>query len=212
MKRLVVAEDVKQASRQDKIVYIGPDFVITPSARDLAAELGVTFQKGPASKKNQNNPGLLATENQVRVIAIASDHGGFGMKQELIDWLRKDGQYIVHDLGPDSDKACDYPEFALAVARAVANGKADRGIMIDSVGIGSAMAANRVPGILAAKCNNAFEARSAREHNYANVVTLGAKIIGIEMAKDIIKNFLNTGGGAERHKRRVQIILQLDDK
>ena len=90
------------------------------------------------------------------------------------------------------------------------SGEADCGIMIDSVGIGSAMAANRVKGVLAAKCNNAFEARSAREHNYANVLTLGSKMIGIEIIKDIVSAFLNTKGGAERHQKRIKKILHLD--
>ena len=124
----------------------------------------------------------------------------------LLPYLRKLG-YIAHDLGPASDTACDYPDFAFKVAEAVAAEKADKGIMIDSVGIGSAMAANRVPGVLAAKCNNAFEAASAREHNYANVLTLGAKIIGSEMAKSIVKTFLETAGGADRHKKRIKKIL-----
>ncbi len=127
------------------------------------------------------------------------------MKQVLIPFL-KDMDYTINDLGPDSDAACDYPDYAFTAAKMVAGGMADCAIMLDSVGIGSAMAANRVKGILAAKCNNSFEARSSREHNYANYLTLGAKMVGIEIAKDIIKNFLQTPGGAERHKKRVEKI------
>ncbi|MBD3224640.1 MAG: ribose 5-phosphate isomerase B [Caldithrix sp.] len=142
----------------------------------------------------------------VKRIVLASDHGGYYMKETLTKYLR-DKQYTVRDLGPFSPQACDYPDYAFRVAEAVAAGEYERGIMIDSVGIGSAMAANRVTGILAAKCNNGFEARSAREHNNANVLTLGAKIIGIEVAKSIVQIFLDTPAGGERHQRRVHKIL-----
>ena len=131
------------------------------------------------------------------------------MKEELKSYLRN-MEYIVHDFGPMSSDPCDYPDYAIEVAQAVACGKVDRGIMIDSVGIGSAMAANKVKGVLAAKCNNSFEAHSCREHNYANVLTLGAKIIGIEIAKEIVKIFLETSGGAKRHQDRIQKILDYE--
>jgi ribose 5-phosphate isomerase B len=94
----------------------------------------------------------------------------------------------------------------------VAGGKADCGIIIDSVGVGSAIAANKVPGILAAKCNNSAEAKSAREHNYANVLTLGSKIIGITNAQDIVLSFLNTKGGEERHQKRIAKILNYENR
>ena len=104
----------------------------------------------------------------------------------------------------------DYPDLAAAAARAVAEGKAQRAIVVDGVGIGSAMAANKVPGILAAMCTNAFEARNARVHNFANVMTLGGRTLGIEIAKQCVKIFLETASGEERHRRRVEKILALE--
>ena len=211
MKKVVVEADVRKAVRDTKYILINERTVITPSAADFAKEKGVVFEMD-----KQTDAGSLMMEqgeNQspVQTIAIASDHGGFAMKAELIPYIEKLG-YKIHDLGPANDKACDYPEYAFKVAEMVSNGKVDRGIMIDSVGIGSAMAANRVKGVLAAKCNNAFEARSSREHNYANYLTFGAKMIGIEIAKDIVKVFLETPGGALRHQKRVEKILEYPQK
>ena len=215
MKRLIREEDIRKAAGYIRRIFVDKNTIITPAARDLAKELGVQFEYNPkavgASSLKNADTQILKDIFPVKVVAIASDHGGFAMKQQLIPYLRELG-YITHDLGPDSDKACDYPDYALLVAERVAEGRVDRGIMIDSVGIGSAMAANRVKGVLAAKCNNAFEARSAREHNYANYLTFGAKMIGIEIAKDIVKTFLETKGGAERHQKRVKKILDYERK
>jgi ribose 5-phosphate isomerase B len=211
MKKVIVEADVRKAARDTKYILIDDRTVITPAAADLAKEKGVIFEKA-----RQTDAGSLLMEqgpNQAPVhsVALASDHGGFDMKKELIPYIEKLG-YKVHDLGPANDQACDYPDYAFKVAEMVSTGKVDRGIMIDSVGIGSAMAANRVKGVLAAKCNNAFEARSSREHNYANYLTFGAKIIGIEIAKEIIKVFLETPGGALRHQRRIEKILNYPPK
>ena len=215
MKRLIREEDVKRAAGYIRRIFVDKNTIITPAARDLAKELGVQFEYNPkavegASSQNAEKR-VLDEVFPVKVVAIASDHGGFAMKRELIPYLRELG-YITHDLGPQTDKACDYPDYALQVAYKVAEGRVDRGIMIDSVGIGSAMAANRVKGVLAAKCNNAYEARSAREHNYANYLTFGAKMIGIEIAKEIVKTFLETKGGALRHQKRIKKILDYEAK
>lgn len=202
MKKIIHAYTVKQAAKGDRIIQIDDLTVITPLAQETARELDVRFVRGPLPKKSAKLP----EGDDVKVVVIGADHGGFAMKKQLMEFLREQG-FIVHDLGTHKEAACDYPDYAFAVAEAVARGEADRGIMIDSVGIGSAMAANRVPGILAAKCNNVVEARSAREHNYANVLTLGAKIIGINVAQQIALEFLRTSGGAERHRRRIEKIL-----
>jgi len=211
MKKVVVEADVRKAARDTKYILIDDRTVITPAAADLAKEKGVVFEK----VKQTDAESLLMEQGAnlapVRTIAIGSDHGGFAMKKELIPYIEMLG-YKVHDLGPANDQACDYPDYAFKVAEMVSNGKVDRGIMIDSVGIGSAMAANRVKGILAAKCNNAFEARSSREHNYANYLTFGAKIIGSEIAKEIVKVFLETPGGALRHQKRIEKILEYPKK
>ncbi len=204
MKKLITITDVENAHQQSGRLYVTKDALITPLAKDRAKELNV--QLVVASETLSLNPQLVCNEDKPLKIAIGADHGGYYLKEELKKDLQKRG-YQVFDLGTLNPDPCDYPDYAFKVAEAVSSGKADRGIMIDSVGIGSAMAANRVPGVLAAKCNNTVEARSAREHNYANVLTLGAKIIGSNLAKEIVNDFLTTSGGAERHQKRIKKIL-----
>ena len=206
MKKIIQEWEIDKAAQKGTVFKVDEHNTLTPAARDRLKELGLSLQivKSPAVRQTDVKDIL-----PVKIIALAADHGGFEVKELLREFLRKKG-YKVHDLGPSTNAACDYPDYALKVARMVANQKADCGIMIDSVGIGSAMAANRVKGVLAAKCNSAFEARSAREHNYANVLTLGSKTLGIEIIKEIVHAFLTTGGGAERHQRRVKKIFDLD--
>lgn len=211
MKKIISEDEVRAASRTTKIILINDQTIITPSAVDLAKEKGVIFEKSTEAIKSDEAQMKLNDRFPVKKIAIASDHGGFEMKVELKPFIEKLG-YTVLDLGPQNANPCDYPDFAFEVASMVSGGKVQRGVMIDSVGIGSSMAANRVKGVLAAKCNNAFEARSSREHNYANVLTLGAKIIGIEIAKEIVKIFLQTPGGAERHQKRIEKVLAIKPK
>ena len=203
MKRVITIADVKEAFRKKTDIETDSNTIVTPYAADRAKELGVRLI--PVTGKTENR---LATNDaeKVEAVALGADHGGFALKEELKKFLQTKG-YAVIDVGTNSEASCDYPDFAFKVAETVAQGRAQRGIMIDSVGIGSAMAANRVKGILAAKCNNVVEAKSAREHNYANVLTLGAKIIGAQMAMEIVQAFLTTKGGAERHRRRVNKIL-----
>ncbi|RMH65855.1 MAG: RpiB/LacA/LacB family sugar-phosphate isomerase [Calditrichaeota bacterium] len=205
MKKLIGEEAIRRAATEGRSVRVDAHTVITPAARDLAAQLGVVFEESAATGGCAHEPRIFANHTP-RKIAIAADHGGFYLKEELKDYLRGKN-FMVTDLGPENAQPCDYPDFAFKVALKVSEGEADAGIMIDSVGIGSAMAANRVPGVLAAKCNNVTEARSAREHNYANYLTLGSKIIGVTAAKEICDAFLNTPGGAERHRKRIAKIL-----
>ncbi|MHC4375445.1 MAG: RpiB/LacA/LacB family sugar-phosphate isomerase [Planctomycetota bacterium] len=142
-------------------------------------------------------------------VAIASDHGGFPFKAPLLDAVGAAG-HTAYDLGPHSDAACDYPLFAASVAREVAEGRADIGVMIDGAGLGSAMACNKVPGVRAASCTTPELARNAREHNYANVLTLGARHIDLNTAIAVLQAFLSTPWGAERHGRRVNLIGDIE--
>lgn len=206
MKKIIQEWEVDKAAQKSTVFVMDEQSRLTPAAHDRLKELGLTLQIEKSSAVRQT---AVKDILPVKIVALAADHGGFEVKEMLREFLRKKG-YKVHDLGPSTDAACDYPDYAVKVARMVADQKADCGIMIDSVGIGSAIAANRVKGILAAKCNTAFEARSAREHNYANVLTLGSKTLGLEIIKEIVTTFLNTAGGAERHQRRVKKILDLD--
>jgi RpiB/LacA/LacB family sugar-phosphate isomerase len=145
----------------------------------------------------------------VCTVAIGGDHGGFALKERL-GFKLKEQVFSVIDCGTDSTEAVDYPDIAAAVARTVRSGKADVGIIIDGAGIGSSMAANKIPGIRAALCYDVSTARNAREHNHANILTLGAGLIGDALAWQITQEFLSTPFGEGRHARRVDKINDLD--
>jgi len=148
-----------------------------------------------------------------KIIAIGADHGGFALKEELKLYLTEQG-YSITDCGTNipPPASVDYPKFAYAVARNIAEGKADLGIMIDGAGIGSAITANKVNGVRAALCYDITTARNAREHNNANVLTLGAGLIATGLAKQIIDTFLATECTVDRHLQRVAMIDKLENK
>ncbi len=142
-------------------------------------------------------------------IAIGADHAGFSLKEKLRQKLAQDGHEVV-DFGTASDASCDYPDFAQPVARDVAQGRSDRGILVCSTGIGMAMAANKVDGVRAAPAQSDDEVKFTREHNDANVLTLGAKYLDEDRAIELIHIFLNTEFAGGRHARRVAKIAQLE--
>jgi ribose 5-phosphate isomerase B len=142
-------------------------------------------------------------------IAIGADHAGFSLKEMLRQKLAGEG-YEVVDFGTNSAESCDYPDFAQAVGRDVAQGRSDRGILVCSTGIGMAMAANKVDGVRAAPAQNDDEVKFTREHNDANVLTLGAKYMDENRAMELIDIFLNTEFAGGRHARRVAKIAQLE--
>ncbi len=144
------------------------------------------------------------------LIGIGSDHGGFDMKEMLQAYLQEQG-YQVKDFGTYSKDSCDYPTFGHAVARAVADGTCDLGIVICTTGIGISMSANKVPGIRCALCSEPLSAKRTRLHNDANMLALGRALIGDNMEKEITDVFLKTEfSGGERHQRRVDLIDQID--
>jgi ribose 5-phosphate isomerase B len=142
-------------------------------------------------------------------VAIGSDHGGFALKEELKALLTRLGTRF-HDFGAFSPEPVDYPDVALAVARAVRAVQARLGILIDGAGLGSAMAANKVPGVRAAPCTDADAARNAREHNDANVLTLGARFVDAQKLAAIVEVFLSAACTEERHARRVKKITAIE--
>ena len=142
-------------------------------------------------------------------IAIGADHAGFSLKEQLRDWLRAQG-HEVDDLGTGSAESTDYPDYASAVSREVAAGKADRGILVCSTGVGMSIAANKVPGVRAALAVNADEVRLMRAHNDANVITFGARYIDAPAAEALIGVFLQTGFDGGRHQRRISKIAELE--
>lgn len=137
-----------------------------------------------------------------RLVALGADHAGFQLKDALKADLA-DGGYDVLDLGTSGPDSVDYPDFGRAVAEAVASGRADLGVVVCGTGIGISIAANRNPGVRAALCHSGLEARLAREHNDANVLALGSRIIGVEAARDALHSFLNTEFAGGRHAGRV---------
>ena len=139
------------------------------------------------------------------MIAIGCDHGGFALKQEVMRHLDELG-LAYKDFGTYSEESCDYPIYGEAVARAVAGGEYERGILICGTGIGMSMAANRIPGIRAALCVNEYLARMTRLHNDANVLCLGERVIGQGLAASIVDAFMDTAFEGGRHQRRVDLI------
>jgi ribose 5-phosphate isomerase B len=142
-------------------------------------------------------------------IAVGADHGGFRLKERIVADLRERG-LEVRDCGTDSTQAVDYPDFAHAVARLVADGACRSGIVVDGAGIGSCMAANKVPGVRAATCWDVSSAKNSREHNHANVLVLGAGLVGENLALEIVHTWLATPWGGERHARRVAKITEIE--
>lgn len=140
------------------------------------------------------------------MIALGSDHGGYGLKQEIKKHLTEKG-ITYKDYGCDSEEACDYPVFGKAVADAVADGECEKGILICGTGIGMSMVANKVSGIRAAVCHDCFSAQATREHNDANVLAMGARVIGPGLALKIVDIFLETPfSNEERHVRRIRMM------
>ncbi|MBC2578735.1 ribose 5-phosphate isomerase B [Clostridium sp. DJ247] len=146
-------------------------------------------------------------------IAVASDHAGFSLKEEVKALLEKEGHEVL-DFGTNSEEACDLPDFIYPASLAVAEGKADRGIFIDGVGYGSALIANKIHGLYAAVCQDPFCAQLARSHSNTNVLCIGAKIIGSAIAVEIIKVWLTTEflGDIEKYKKRVDKVVEISEK
>ncbi len=144
-------------------------------------------------------------------IAVACDHGGLNLKKEVIKYLNQSG-YEVKDFGTDSTDSCDYPDYALPAAEAVASGECERGIVICSTGIGVSIVANKVPGIRCAHCHDTYCAEFTRLHNNANMLALGEKVVGAGYALKIVEIFLKTEFEGGRHQRRVDKITAIEKK
>lgn len=143
-------------------------------------------------------------------VALGSDHGGFVLKEEIIKYLEeKNIEY--EDFGTKSLDSCDYPDISLPLAQKVAAGEFDRGILICGTGIGIGIAANKVKGIRAALCHDTFSARASREHNNANILTMGERVIGRGLAMDIVDIWLNTAFTGGRHQKRVDKITEIEN-
>jgi RpiB/LacA/LacB family sugar-phosphate isomerase len=145
-------------------------------------------------------------------IVLGADHAGFDLKEVLAAYLRHLGHEVV-DIGTHSDDPVDYPDYAEALSQAVLNGRAERGVLICGSGVGASVAANKIPGIRAGLCHNTYSARQGVEHDDMNVLVLGARVIGIEVARDLVDQFLAARfNGEERHHRRVEKIKALEKR
>ena len=186
--------------------------LITPLARQAAMERKVSLvepgRTSPHPSDSQPSSGHRVAPPG-RTVALGADHGGYTFKEMLKGHLRDQG-YEVVDCGTEGTESVDYPDFALAVAQLVAEGRAWRGILVDGAGIGSCMAANKVPGVRAAMCYDKSTAFNSREHNDANVLTLGAGFLGESLARQIVQTWLASPFGAGRHARRVDKIMAIE--
>jgi ribose 5-phosphate isomerase B len=144
-------------------------------------------------------------------IAIGSDHAGFELKQHLVGFLRAAG-HDVDDQGTHSNESCDYPPICAGVGRTVRDGRADFGIVMGGSGQGEQLAANKVRGVRAALCNCLYTARMARAHNDANVLSIGARVVGVGLAEEIVATFLGTGFEGGRHERRVALLTEIENE
>ena len=181
---------------------------VTPLAWDTLRARRVTVV--PAGSVDPGLPADLAPVATVARVVIGSDHTGLALKSALVDHLRKQGRTVV-DVGTDSADAVDYPDIAERVAKTVARKEADAGIVIDGAGLGSAIAANKVRGIRAAMCTSPTLARYAREHNGANVLALGATLVDVAAAREIVDLWLTTPMKEPRYIRRLLKIRRLED-
>jgi ribose 5-phosphate isomerase B len=210
MKKLFTELDIYKASKEDKIILISKDDIFTPSAKDKIKELGLKVIIKEIAENINSSEKDLHKKNHLNKIVIGGDHTGFKIKN-LLSKILVDKGYQLIDVGAYDEKSCDYPDFANAVAKKVQSNEADFGILIDATGIPSAITANKVKGIRAATCYNEFSARSAREHNDANILVLGAKSLGEETIKSILEVWLNTKFGGGRHQRRLDKISAIEE-
>ena len=198
MKRVITAQDVPASGE----VRVPLGTIVTSSAREVAAGRGVRIVEVPEDQ-------LSALAPPERTVAMGSDHGGYRLKEALKPLLESMG-LTARDVGVSEEKPADYPDIAHMVAKLVVGGTATRGVIIDGAGIGSCMAANKVPGICAALCYDKASARNGREHNDSNVLTLGARLLTQTQAEDVLRTWLETPFAGGRHQARVQKIMDIE--
>ena len=200
-RRFITGQDV-QALPDGAILDVPDEAVFTDIAREWIEKKRIRIVR--ASARDSREP------EKARV-AIGSDHGGFEMKEAVKKLLSADGISFI-DFGTDSTESVDYPDFAHAVALAVAVGRAELGIVVDGAGIGSAITANKVPGVRAAPCHDEATARNSREHNDANVLTLGSRMISNETMAKVVRTFLASEISEARHQNRVRKVVRIERK
>jgi deoxyribose-phosphate aldolase len=181
--------------------------VVKKTVREALRQMGVGIETASVSTK----PEVQKSDGMTTTVAIGCDHGGFELKEDLKTYLQEMGKEVI-DCGTKGKEAVDYPMIAEKVAAMVSSGQAYRGIMIDGAGIGSCVVANKVPGVRAALCYDLSTARNSREHNDANLLTLGGRLVGAGLAREIVATWLGTDCTEERHLRRVSQIMDVEKK
>ena len=211
MKKLILESDILKFIKEGGTVLpVGANDILTPGAKDRIKDSGIKIiTKEEAEKIASEDTGIIKTLVS-KSVAIGGDHTGFKLKS-IITKILTDKGFKVTDVGTFDEKSCDYPDFAYAVAKKVKERAVDWGVIIDATGNPSAITANKLKGIRAATCYNEFTARSAREHNNANIMVLGAKAIGEETAKSILDAWLSTNFGGGRHQRRLDKITKIEN-
>jgi ribose 5-phosphate isomerase B len=208
MKRFqILTEADARVLEYGSTIVLVPGGHVTPLAQDTLKARRISIVR----EGHDPDAAALAPPAEIRTVALAGDHSSIALKQALVGHLRGRGM-AAHDLGTSSSEPVDYPDTAAAVAIAVARGEAQAGIVIDGAGLGSAIAANKVPGVRAAMCLNQTLARYARQHNGANVLALGATLVTPPEAIDIVDTFLDTPMREARYIRRLAKIRDLEDR
>ncbi|PWT90148.1 MAG: hypothetical protein C5B55_10145 [Blastocatellia bacterium] len=190
--KAVITEDDVRGLEAGSVLRIAEQARLTPLAADIVNDRHIQIVRRASRRGSKES----------KLVGVGADHGGYKMKEELKTLLIELG-HKVHDFGTNSEDPVDYPDFAHAVARSVSEGSSDVGIIIDGAGVGSAMTANKVPGVRAAACYSVAVAQNSREHNGANVLTLGSKTITNAEMREIVKAWLATDISEDRHRKRV---------
>ncbi len=210
MKSLITESDIVKLNRKGlKVIPVGDDDLLTPLALDKIKSLGINIVKKEIVRELNEEKNHELYVSRTNKIAIGSDHTGFKLKNIISKILSDKGKGII-DVGTYNESSCDYPDFAFAVSSKVLEKVVDFGIIIDATGNPSAITANKIPGIRAANCFNEFTAKSAREHNNANILTLGAKSIGEETAKSVLEVWLKSNFEGGRHQKRLNKIITIE--
>lgn len=209
-KQVLTERDILQAWKERKTQIIVPTgALVTPAARDAAKVRKIVLISAASQAAPAETPAAVSEKPQL--VVIGSDHAGYQLKEQIKTHLRDLG-YRHEDVGAFSEASVDYPDIAELVAQRVAGQASLRGIIIDGAGIGSTIAANKVPGIRAAACFDTYTTKNSREHNNTNVLCLGSRNLGSDIAKEIVTVWLATGFGGGRHVRRLEKITALEQK
>ncbi len=209
MKKLLTERDVDALFKMgSKSINVTKDVLITSLALDRAKSLGLNIEYGIQYKKESSTKNTSDAWVFTKV-AIGSDHTGFSAKLEVIKYLSSIG-VMCTDVGCISEESCDYPDFAILVSQKVLRKEVDAGIILDATGIPSCITSNKFRGIRSATCYNEFSALSARSHNNSNIICLGAKTLGIETIKSILKVWLSTSFEGGRHQKRLDKITAIE--